>query len=467
MSSPTVQAGDGATWLPAPNRLTRWLLVVACGVLHTLSFPPLGWRWLMIPALCGLLHALQNTTNTEARRYGFFYGLIAYGISLSWFWNIFGGFSLALFGLLALFMALFSWMYASLQRNFASPRLLGIMTASAWTTVEFFRSEHFWLCFSWATPGLAIGPNPLLPWIGVYGVSFVMVLACGWLMKKRTAVAGALLLCALAFGSWRWQHGLAPLNPQNPVRVAAVQHENVDFNTYYESSETLPHNIQLIVWPELALPYDLTANKHDWDLLHKLVADRHAVMVLGTMTNTDKAPGWRNTALTFDEIGRLGEHYKNHTIHFMNEGVAGTEARVVNTSVGVAGTPICFDNDFEDVPRRMTKAGAQFFASPMMDVDNWSAKQHEQHAELFRIRAAENARWYVVAATSGVSQIVDSIGRVHGRLDPLVSGVLTGEVGRNTDLTFYTSFGWLFPWIIGVLYLSISVNLWIRRVNVL
>lgn len=467
MSSSTVQAGDGATWLPAPGHRTRWLLVVGCAILHILSFPPVGWRWLIIPSLVGLLHALQNTTGTEARRYGFFYGLIAYGVSFFWFWNIFGAFSLALFGLLAVFMAIFCWMYVSLHRNFESPWLIGLMTAGAWTTVEFFRSEHFWLCFSWATPGLAIGPNPLLPWIGVYGVSFVIVLACVWLMKKRTTLTGALILGGVAFGAWQWQHGLALIPTKNPIRVAAVQHENVSFNTYLESSESLPKNIQLVVWPELALPYDLYANKHDWDLLHKYADDRHAVMVIGTKTDAEKPSEWRNTALTFDEVGRLGEHHKNHVVHYMNDGVPGTEARSVNTHVGMLGTPICFDNDFEDVPRRMTKAGAQFFASPVMDVENWTATQHEQHAELFRIRAVENARWYVVAATSGVSQIVDSMGRVRARLDPLVSGVLTGEVGRQTELTFYTRFGWLFPWIISGLYLAITVTLWIRRVNVL
>lgn len=467
MSSTPVQAGDGATWLPAPGHRTRWLLVTGCALLHVLSFPPVGWRWIIIPSLVGLLHALQNATNTEARRYGFVYGIIAHGISLYWFWNIFGAFSLALFGLLALFMSLFCWMYVYLQRNISAPCALGVMTAGAWVTVEFFRSEHFWLCFSWATPGLAIGPNPLLPWVGVYGVSFVLVLACAWLMKKSTTLAGTLILGAVAFGSWQWQHGLAPITAGNPVRVAAIQHENVDFNTYLESTEALPKNIQLVVWPELALPYDLYTNKHDWDLLHKFVDDRHAVMVVGTMTDSDKSSEWRNTALTFDEVGRLGEHYKNHVVHFMNEGKPGTKADAVTTQVGVIGTPICFDNDFEDVPRRMTRDGAQFFASPVMDVENWSALQHEQHAELFRIRAAENARWYVVAATSGVSQIIDSMGRVRSRLDTLTSGVLTGEVGRQTGLTFYTRFGWLFPWMISALYLAITVNLWIRRVNVL
>jgi apolipoprotein N-acyltransferase len=83
---------------------------------------------------------------------------------------------------------------------------------------------------------------------------------------------------------------------------------------------------------------------------------------------------------------------------------------------------------------------------PSMDAARWGVWQRLQHAELFRIRAAENARWMLVASSSGITQIIDPNGHVHASLPPLKDGVLTGVLQRSTKQTFYTRFGWLAPW---------------------
>ena len=82
-----------------------------------------------------------------------------------------------------------------------------------------------------------------------------------------------------------------------------------------------------------------------------------------------------------------------------------------------------------------------------MDSAKWTARQHDQHAELFRIRACENGRWMFVCATSGVSQAIDPRGHLHGRLEALAQGPFTGTIRRETKLTFYTRCGWLTPWV--------------------
>jgi apolipoprotein N-acyltransferase len=87
------------------------------------------------------------------------------------------------------------------------------------------------------------------------------------------------------------------------------------------------------------------------------------------------------------------------------------------------------------------------FIVPIMDAESWTARQHDQHAELFRIRACENGRWMFVCATSGVSQIIDPRGHVHARLAALKQGTLTGTIRRESGLTFYTRCGWLTPWV--------------------
>jgi apolipoprotein N-acyltransferase len=102
----------------------------------------------------------------------------------------------------------------------------------------------------------------------------------------------------------------------------------------------------------------------------------------------------------------------------------------------------------------MTAAGAEFIVSPTMDAINWTLPQHEQHARLFQIRAAENRRWIAVAATSGVTQIINPSGHVVARLPLVQEAILSGRLDRRTDLTFYTRYGHAFPWLTPLLALA-------------
>jgi apolipoprotein N-acyltransferase len=82
-----------------------------------------------------------------------------------------------------------------------------------------------------------------------------------------------------------------------------------------------------------------------------------------------------------------------------------------------------------------------------MDPAEWGRKQHLQHGEFVRLRAAENRRWMVVASSSGVTQLVDANGRVRGSLEPFSQGTLTGQLYALKTQTFFTRYGWRFPWL--------------------
>jgi apolipoprotein N-acyltransferase len=62
---------------------------------------------------------------------------------------------------------------------------------------------------------------------------------------------------------------------------------------------------------------------------------------------------------------------------------------------------------------------------------------------LFRHRAAETGRWIAVAATSGVTQIIDPHGNVVDRLPAMTEDVLVGQVARSNHTTFYVRIGWV------------------------
>lgn len=436
--------------------LIRCGLAAAFGMIYAMAYPPFGWGYFIFPGLVGLLLVLRGQNGTQARTLGFLHGMTAYAVSLSWLLKIFGNFAVVLWCVLAVFTALFAEMQCrASQRGVAGWRFVAF-TAVNWSAWEFIRAELFSLKLPWMTAGLAIGPNALLPWIGVYGVSLLVVIGAALITSRMWKSAGFAITILGAAVFVYPRHPTPSANDSGTVKVAGLQLEGVSLNEYLADSYKLPSDIDFIVWPEYAVPYDIRENKRDWNLVQALCSDRDVTLTFGTQSRPGGGDAWRNIALTVDGSGALGEHTKMHVVHFFDDGTPGKMAVPVMTTHGKVGTPICFDCDYEGVVRKMTAAGAEWFVVPTMDAESWSARQHDQHAELARIRACENGRWMVVCATSGVSQIIDPHGQVHSRLGALKQGPILGTIKRESALTLYTRLGWLVPWVV----LGIAFMLW-------
>ena len=438
------------------------------GWVYAQAFYPVQIRLMIIVGLVGFLGCLRGLSGEEARRAGFLFGLVLMAFGCAWLKNIFGWVFLVLCAVQALFFGLFGWGHAIIYRQVWSRWRKTLAIAALWTGVEFVRAEHFWLDFPWMTPGHGLGvmqvlTQPLLSVVGVYGVGFVAVLLAlilrGYVRVIKFSHASEavqsssylILVGGLALVLMQWMEGEGDqwVRSQRSVReiaFAAVQAEHGSFPDFVATTKALTEPHDLILWPEEALPYDVARSKHDWPLLLDLAKQKNCVIVTGTQQQ-GQGKAWWNTALTIDPSGELGRHYKIHTVHLFDDGTPGTEAKPVQTKLGKIGTPICFDCDHQDVVRRITANGADFFAVPSMDPIPWGPVQRQMHSELFRIRAAENGRAMVVCATSGVTQAIDPWG--NNRTAPLATmtpGVLEGSLPVLTEFTFFTRFGWLFPW---------------------
>ena len=439
----------------------RYMLAVGSGLLGAVAFLPLGWWPLILVAWPVLLVALRGAGQRHGRYVGLVHGIVYYGVGMSWMDSIF---QQAAWGLW-LILALFSWLAGAVIGEVSArhPRApwLGIYAALVWSAVEFVRSEVFWLRFPWQTNGLGLGPTWLSPWIGVYGAGFLVVLAGGLLVsgRKLQGFAGAALaLTLLALGCFR-PPPVTDTTP--PIPVLAVQNENCDFYGCYEMTALRPFSKGIVLWPEYAASFDLQNDPKPYEMAINLARERDATLILGT----EKALGGDahyNQALTLEAGGVVGSHYKNHPVPFMSDGVPGRVALPVATRFGKIGTPICFDCDFTECVRRMTAAGAEAFAVPSMDAARWPARQHLQHAELFRHRALENGRWMVVCATSGLTQTIDPHGNRVAQLPILKDGILETALFLRSDTTFFTRAGWFFPWLICALALAASCLIAIR-----
>ncbi|WP_395744981.1 apolipoprotein N-acyltransferase [Prosthecobacter sp.] len=430
----------------------RILLLIASAAGYACAFPPFGW-WplalLGVGVLVGFLHTSRPVQGFMA---GCGWGMLAFGTGLSWMWHIFGPFSILLWAILAFFPALFGWLVCIVRLRGITGRRLALFIAVAWTGTEFVRCELMPLRFPWLHLGLALEPWPLVSWVGVYGLGFVAAWIVAVLAMRHLRLA-ALLMAGVAVG-WLLEMELFKV-PSIPV--TAIQAESAPLNTYLELSRQAPPETLLIVWPEYAVSKDLRrSGVGELSAIQDLTTRSKALLVFGTQTRLEGAK-WQNTALTIADGAIIGEHGKNHTVHLFDDGEHGPTAAAFEATLGEGrldppfrgkiGTPICFDCDFHDVVRRMVLAGAEFLAVPSMDAASWSAWQHIQHAQLLRVRAAENRRCMVVAASSGVSQIIDQYGHATASLGAMKQGVLNGTVSPIRSLTFYTRWGWLTPWL--------------------
>ena len=404
----------------------RILLTLLSAVLVILVFPSIGWWWLAPVAWVPFFMAIRETRGRVAFRLGVLHGFVSYGVTLSWMFSIFQTLAPALWLMLALFTGVFALAAQSAQRWRWSPAVLAIL----WTGIEYYRAELFVLDFPWITPGSGLPPNLLTPLIGVYGVSFLVSLAAALAMTRRwipAATIGAGLL-AVTLANRQAMTG-------SEVEVALIQNEEGYFGAHYAMSKEFVGMVDAIVWPEYAI-----SGSPDEEA-REMLSGITKVFVLGGLEEKDGLS--YNTSFVEGPEGRYGSHVKNHTVHLFNDGERGTTAQPVETPLGAVGTPICFDCDYQDVIRKMTAAGAELFLIPSMDAMSWTARQHDQHAMLFRHRAAENSRWLAVASTSGKTQIIGPNGVTVAELPLMDEGTLTGKVDRRTERTLFQHGGWL------------------------
>lgn len=442
----------------------RLFLTFLGAILATLVFPPFNVSLLAPLAWIPLFLALQNTNLRTSFRLGVLHGLICYAATLCWMFTIFKTLAPALWLMLALFTGIFGMAFHFTHRFNVKGRPL--ILATVWTGIEYYRCELFFLDFPWITPGTGFPPNFFTPLVGVYGVSFLLIFSGLVLLTRlQERPKNSWPLPAAMFAAFWFLAGFVQVGPNKAdLSVALIQNEEALLDLHLEMSEPHAGKVDAIVWPEYAIRFDPTTHPRGRDI-QTLLQDKTEVLVLGG--TQDHQDSFYNTAFTVGKSGPLGTHVKNHPVHLFADGIAGTKAEPVETPLGKVGTPICFDCDYQDVIRRMTFNGAEFFFIPSMDAQSWTERQHLQHAQLFRHRAAENGRWLAVAATSGQTQIISPWGHQVETLPLMDDGVLTGNIAPLGKLTLFTRGGWLIGPIClaltGILFLAFLASLYRQK----
>jgi apolipoprotein N-acyltransferase len=202
--------------------------------------------------------------------------------------------------------------------------------------------------------------------------------------------------------------------PTTPtIRVAALHYDaGVPWSAVDRFSELTRQAAQggarIVVWPEIAIQGDpQVTNTAEF---RQLAIESDAYLVLGYVVPVNERV-WRNEATVLSPDGQfLGIFGKDHPVVFAGETspTRGTYP-VYDTPLGRIGTIICYDLDFTDTARRITRNGAQLILVPSHDWPQIATK-HYTHLVF---RAVENRVSLVKSDNSGNdSVIVDPYGRI-------------------------------------------------------
>ena len=401
---------------------------------------PLGWKksflWLALAVACfhaayssiqfpaagllifGYAYGLVRLTNQPNVRRAFYFGLavgfLGYAPQLSFFWNIFGPAAIALWVVLAFWTGLFAAIVCGSIRRWGKVKAAWLIPF-VWTGIEYFRSELYYLKFSWLNVGFTLPLGDFF--FGVYGFGF-FVFAIIILFYYRSlneikitliellaaiaiiAILAAVFLPALAESKSSRHRRLSIVGVQMEFPPAGVIPKILD------QALAKNTNAPIFVLSEYTLEGGVPDSLKNW------CRENARYLVVGGkdfVTNDI----YYNTAYVVGTNGEIVfQQAKSVPIQFFKDGLPAQKQQVWNSPWGKIGICICYDLSYTRVTDELVRQGAQLLIVPTMDLESWGRHQHELHARVAPMRAAEYGIPIFRVASSGISQAVNGGGQV-------------------------------------------------------
>ncbi|MGH7322898.1 MAG: apolipoprotein N-acyltransferase, partial [Candidatus Rokuibacteriota bacterium] len=396
-------------------------------------------------------------------------------------WPLAGLVLLALSAYLALYWGAVAALVAWLRARLGESALW--LAPVFWVTAELART-HVLTGFPWGLLGYVpyrrLDVIQFAAWTGVYGVSFVLMLAntaIAWSVAQRrwsaAAVAGGVTGVMLA-GTLL----LAATRPGTPgharVPVALVQ-GNIDqaikwnkafqqetLRIYAELTRKAVPGSRLIVWPEAAVPAYVRYEPWVLAWLAQLAAEVKTPLLVGApdARPEGRATRFLNSAFLVGAEGIEARYDKMHLVPFgeyvplkrllffveaiaaeIGDFTPGRDRVIFSLDGARFGAVICYEVIFPDLFRRVVSEGAGFMVNITNDAWFGESGGPLQHLAMVPLRAVENGVAVVRAANTGVSAQIAPSGEIGPALGLSRRGVLRVEVPLRATRTFYTRFG--------------------------
>jgi apolipoprotein N-acyltransferase len=111
------------------------------------------------------------------------------------------------------------------------------------------------------------------------------------------------------------------------------------------------------------------------------------------------------------------------------------------------GVLICFESLFPQYAAELARRGSEFLTVITLDAWFGTTAAPAQHAIFSAFRAAENGRWLVRAAATGISAVYDPTGRRVAEQPLHTRGALAWTVRGRQALTTYSRWGAWWVWV--------------------
>ena len=288
------------------------------------------------------------------------------------------------------------------------------------------------------------------------------------------------------------------------VKVAAIQNNENPFlsgiDIYTENVNELIRltekafkenpNIDFVIWPEtsvvpsIMLQYYNPTDKKREELIQNLlnyIESKNATFVIGNahveIDKINKKFYDYNSALVFTSKKNVIPpkplvYSKNHLVpisesfpwkekfpkvydYLQKNGSSmwtqGKEINVFDINNFRFSTPICFEDTFGDICRKMRMNGAECFFNLSNDAWSKSLACQNQHLAMAIFRCVENKIPAVRSTSSGQTCIINQYGTIEEMCEPFCSSYLVGNVPitnfEQEEMTFYTKTGDLFGFV--------------------
>ena len=507
---------------------------VALGGLAACGFQPLALWPLTLLAVAGLIQQLDRAaTLKQAALLGWLFGVGHFTIGNGWIATAFTYQAnmpawlgwIAVVGL-ALYLAVFpalatagAWALTRRGAHGASAPLI-VAFAGSWIVAEWLRSWVF-TGFAWnplgaaalgrfARPGLAA----VLPWLGTYALSGLVVLLAGlWLAALRRSrpdwraallvvvpVAAFLLPTAGTGGAGKLAYTLVQPDVRQEELEEPSRWEGQFASIAKLSAPLSQGQPRLVLWPESGAPdylregypaYFYRQRTYGADPLVARARIGRAIgagsLLLTGVTDLEldrgQAVGARNVFTAIDEAGTIrGSYAKAHLVPYGEYlpmrplleplGISrlvpgsldfwpGPGPRTIDLGPwGKVGGQICYEIVFSgQVADRANRPDYIFNPSNDGWFGAWGPPQHLAQA---RLRAIEEGLPVLRSTTTGISAVIDADGVVRRSIPRHVAGRLDGLIPPAHEPTLFARLGNVLP-LLWALVLLVSALLASRR----
>lgn len=500
--------------VPGRDTLLRLAACVAGGVLWYLSFPPRPVWWLAPIAFALLGLAIHGRRARAGFGYGFVFGAAFLTPLLHWTGLFVGAVAwLPLSAFEALMMAIGVAAIAVVLPVRGGP----VWAALLWIADEALRARVPFGGLPWGKVAFGqpdgiyvslanLGGTPLVGFaVTLTGFGLTALTLTLLRSRRPLAIVGGALAVVLPIVASAATWPLVGTDPNAGTAVVAAIQGNVprlglDFNAqrravlddHVKETEKLAADVaagrqpqpQLVIWPENSSDIDPYANADAYAEISEAAALIKAPIEVGAVV-TSQAPGEKNTAILWEPGKGPVEQYVKRKLQPFGETmpfrsffriftpdvdkagnfVPGTKPVVFSMGPAKVGIDTCYEVAFDSVVRDSVP-GSNLLAVPTNNATFGLSEMTYQQLAMDQERAVEHGRTVVVAATSGVSAIIQPDGHITQQSTLFTADELVARVPLRSTTTLADRLGAWPEWVMvaaGLAALAGCVFTGIRR----